>query len=93
MEEGFTRQERQGGQGDFYRQVRYVHSQSDQDEIDETVGDDTGAFGAAAGLVFDAHDFLGGPRLQRGAIVIDNGKVVSVVVENTPPEGTSRIFV
>ena len=58
-----------------------------QDRTDGTVGDDTGAFGAAAGLVFDAHDFLGGPRLQRGAIVIDNGKVVSVVVEKTPPEG------
>jgi hypothetical protein len=87
MEEGSTCQEREGGQGDFYRQVRYVHSCIDRDRTDIIVGDDTGAFGAAAGLVFDAHDFLGGPRLQRGAIVIDNGKVVSVVVEKTPPEG------
>jgi hypothetical protein len=87
MEEGSPRQEREGGQGDLYRQVRYVHPQNAREGTDELVGDDTGAFGAAAGLVFDAHDFLGGPRLQRGAIVIDNGKVVSVVVEKTPPEG------
>jgi len=91
MEEGSTRQEREGGQGDFHRQVRYVDHQNARDGTDELVGDDTGAFGAAAGLVFDAHDFLGGPRLQRGAIVIDNGKVVSVVVEKTPPEGECLI--
>jgi 2-Cys peroxiredoxin 5 len=54
---------------------------------DNAVGDDQGTFGAAIGLVFDAQAFFGGPRLQRGAIVIDNGKVVSVVVENSPPEG------
>lgn len=54
---------------------------------DHLVGDDQGTFGAASGLVFDAQAFLGGPRLQRSAIVIDNGKVVSVAVENSPPEG------
>ena len=91
MEEGSTCQEREGGQGDFYRQVRCVQPYTFRNGTDEIVGDDTGAFGAAAGLVFDAHDFLGGPRLQRGAIVIDNGKVVSVVVEKTPPEGESHI--
>lgn len=56
-------------------------------DIDNPVGDDQGTFGAAIGLVFDAQAFLGGPRLQRSAIVIDNGKVVSVAVENSPPEG------
>lgn len=57
------------------------------------VGDDQGTFGAAAGLVFDAQAFFGGPRLQRGAIVIDNGKVVSVAVENSPPEGKCSLLV
>jgi hypothetical protein len=58
-------------------------------DSDNPVGDDQGTFGAAIGLVFDAQAFLGGPRLQRSAIVIDNGKVVSVAVENSPPEGES----
>ena len=51
------------------------------------MGDDQGTFGSAAGLVFDAQAFFGGPRLQRGAIIAQDGKVVHVAVENTPPEG------
>ncbi|EIW68962.1 hypothetical protein TREMEDRAFT_68887 [Tremella mesenterica DSM 1558] len=61
------------------------------EEKSETVkfaGDDTGAFGTASGLVFDAQAVFGGPRLKRGAVVIHDGKVVSVVVEPNPGEVT-----
>lgn len=46
--------------------------------------DDAGTFAHAAGLVLDAQAIFGGPRLKRGAIVIEDGIVKSVVVEENP---------
>lgn len=46
--------------------------------------DDAGTFAHAAGLVLDAQAVFGGPRLKRGAIVIEDGLVKSVVVEENP---------
>ncbi|KAJ9091120.1 hypothetical protein QFC20_007727 [Naganishia adeliensis] len=45
------------------------------------VADDSGAFASATGLVFDAQALLGGPRAKRAVIIIDNGKVIHVAVE------------
>ncbi|KAK4684155.1 hypothetical protein P7C73_g6045, partial [Tremellales sp. Uapishka_1] len=50
--------------------------------------DDAGKFASGTGLVLDAQAILGGPRLKRGAIVIEDGKVLSVVVEPSPGEVT-----
>lgn len=55
------------------------------------VADDAAALASKLGLVLDAQAIFGGPRLQRGAVVIDSGKVVSVAVEPSPGEGESRI--
>lgn len=55
----------------------------------DLVADDTGAVASAFGLVLDAQAIFGGPRLKRAAVVIDNGKVVSVAVEPSPGEGES----
>ncbi|GFZ42363.1 hypothetical protein JCM24511_00078 [Saitozyma sp. JCM 24511] len=52
------------------------------------VADDTGALSSALGLVLDAQAIFGGPRLKRGAVVIENGEVKSVVVEPNPGEVT-----
>lgn len=52
-----------------------------------TAGDDTASLATGLGLVLDAQAVFGGPRLQRGAIVIENGKVLSVAVEPSPAEG------
>jgi len=52
------------------------------------VGDDAGSFGSATGMVWDAQEFFGGPRLKRAAIVAEDGKVISVVVEDAPPNIT-----
>jgi hypothetical protein len=54
------------------------------------VADDTGALSSALGLVLDAQAIFGGPRLKRGAVVIENGEVKSVVVEPNPGEGESE---
>jgi len=47
-------------------------------------GDDAGSLASALGLVLDAQAVFGGPRLKRGAIVIEDGKVLSVAVEPNP---------
>ncbi|KAK1927809.1 Redoxin-domain-containing protein [Papiliotrema laurentii] len=52
------------------------------------VADDSAALASKLGLVLDAAAIFGGPRLKRGAVVIDNGKVVSVAVEPVPSEVT-----
>ena len=54
--------------------------------------DDAGTLSSALGLVLDAQAVFGGPRLKRGAVVIDSGKVVSVVVEPSPGEGERSYF-
>ncbi|CAD6585900.1 MAG: hypothetical protein TREMPRED_004273 [Tremellales sp. Tagirdzhanova-0007] len=50
--------------------------------------DDAGNLSSSLGLVLDAQAVFGGPRLKRGAIVIDNGKVLSVAIEPAPGEVT-----
>jgi len=52
------------------------------------IADDKGAFVTSLGLIFDASGLLGGPRSKRFAIVTDGHKVVSVAVEQQPPEVT-----
>ena len=49
-----------------------------------TVADDAATLAYALGHVLDAQEIFGGPRLKRGVIVIDGGKVVSVAVESNP---------
>ncbi|KAL7419829.1 hypothetical protein Q5752_005745 [Cryptotrichosporon argae] len=50
--------------------------------------DDQAALAHALGLVLDAQGLLGGPRLKRGVVIIQDGKVVDVVVEPNPGEST-----
>ncbi|WVR03659.1 hypothetical protein IAU60_000654 [Kwoniella sp. DSM 27419] len=52
------------------------------------VADDQGKFASGVGLVLDAQAIFGGPRLQRGALVIEDGKVLHVAVEPSPAEVT-----
>ncbi|OCF59454.1 hypothetical protein L486_02119 [Kwoniella mangroviensis CBS 10435] len=49
--------------------------------------DDTSKLASSLGLVLDGQAIFGGPRLKRGAIVIEDGKVVHVAVEPSPAEG------
>lgn len=59
--------------------------------------DDAGSLAAAVGLVLNAQEVFGGPRMQRAAIVYDNGVVTHVAVEPNPGQsefslgGTERI--
>ncbi|WVQ77288.1 hypothetical protein IAR50_006972 [Cryptococcus sp. DSM 104548] len=46
--------------------------------------DDSAKLAASLGLVLDAAPVFGGPRLKRGAIIIDNGKIQHVAVEDSP---------
>ncbi len=55
------------------------------------VADDSAALASKLGLVLDAQAIFGGPRLKRGTVVIDNGKVQSVAVEEVPSEGESQL--
>ncbi|WVQ62487.1 uncharacterized protein L199_000627 [Kwoniella botswanensis] len=50
--------------------------------------DDTSKLASSLGLVLDGQAIFGGPRLKRGAIVIEDGKVVHVAVEPSPAEVT-----
>ncbi|WWC58317.1 uncharacterized protein I303_100857 [Kwoniella dejecticola CBS 10117] len=50
--------------------------------------DDTSALASKLGLVLDGQAIFGGPRLQRGALVIEDGKVLHVAVEPSPGEVT-----
>ncbi|KAF9050830.1 Redoxin [Hymenopellis radicata] len=45
------------------------------------MADDQGKFTSAVGLMFDATPLLGGPRSKRYAMIVENGKVLSVFVE------------
>lgn len=59
---------------------------------DALVADDAATLASKLGLVLDAAAIFGGPRLKRGAVVIDSGKVVSLAVEPSPGEGESPAF-
>ncbi|KXN85163.1 Putative peroxiredoxin pmp20 [Leucoagaricus sp. SymC.cos] len=48
------------------------------------IADDKGAFTGALGLLFDATPRLGGPRSKRYVIVVEDGKVSSIAVEDVP---------
>ncbi|KAF9565443.1 Redoxin [Agrocybe pediades] len=52
------------------------------------IADDKAAFVSSLGLLFDASGLLGGPRSKRFTIVTDGDKVVSVAVEDAPPNVT-----
>lgn len=54
--------------------------------------DDAGSLSSALGLVLEGQAVFGGPRLKRGAVVIDSGKVISVAVEPSPAQGESPMF-
>lgn len=57
-----------------------------QDSPVKFAGDTSGALCGALGIVVgaDAQKVFGGPRYQRGTIVIEDGKVLSVVTESSP---------
>jgi peroxiredoxin len=48
------------------------------------LADDTGKLAASLGLLFDATPILGGHRAKRAAIIVKDGKVISVEVETDP---------
>ncbi|KAF9447088.1 Redoxin [Macrolepiota fuliginosa MF-IS2] len=50
------------------------------------IADDKAAFTGSIGLLFDASARLGGPRSKRYAIVVDDGKVGSIAVEEVPSD-------
>ncbi|WVW82013.1 hypothetical protein I302_104018 [Kwoniella bestiolae CBS 10118] len=50
--------------------------------------DDSSKLASSLGLVLDGQAIFGGPRLKRGAIVIEDGKVLHVAVEPSPGEVT-----
>jgi len=52
------------------------------------IADDKGTFVSSLGLNFDASGLLGSPRSKRFAIVTEGHKVVSVAVEEQPPNVT-----
>ena len=53
----------------------------------EAVADDSSALASGLGLVLNAQAVFGGPRLQRGVVVFEQGKVTHVGVEPSPAEG------
>ncbi|KAH9475352.1 Peroxisomal membrane associated protein 20 [Psilocybe cubensis] len=52
------------------------------------IADDKASFVSSVGLAFDASGLLGGIRSKRFAIVTEGDKVVSVAVEEAPPNVT-----
>ncbi|KAJ7902693.1 Redoxin [Mycena olivaceomarginata] len=52
------------------------------------ISDDSGAFSAALGLLFDATPLLGNPRSKRYVIVANGNKVETIAVEEVPSELT-----
>ncbi|ODN77221.1 hypothetical protein L202_05739 [Cryptococcus amylolentus CBS 6039] len=50
--------------------------------------DDSAKLAASLGLVLDAVPVFGGPRLKRGALIIEDGKVQHVAVEDSPGDIT-----
>ncbi|OXG10575.1 peroxiredoxin 5, atypical 2-Cys peroxiredoxin [Cryptococcus neoformans Ze90-1] len=50
--------------------------------------DDTAALASALGLTFDAQPVFGGPRLKRGVLVVNDGAVEYVGVEDSPGDIT-----
>ncbi|WWC85992.1 uncharacterized protein L201_000863 [Kwoniella dendrophila CBS 6074] len=59
----------------------------DKDQV-KFVADDTSKLASSLGLVLDGQEIFGGPRLKRGALVIEDGKVTHVAVENSPADVT-----
>lgn len=51
--------------------------------------DDTAALASALGLTFDAQPVFGGPRLKRGVLVVNDGVVEYVGVEDSPGDSAS----
>lgn len=54
--------------------------------------DDTAALASALGLTFDAQPVFGGPRLKRGVLVVNDGMVEYVGVEDSPGDSTYHLF-
>lgn len=54
--------------------------------------DDTAALASALGLTFDAQPVFGGPRLKRGVLVVNDGMVEYVGVEDSPGDSTCHLF-
>ncbi|KAF8878149.1 Redoxin-domain-containing protein [Mucidula mucida] len=52
------------------------------------MADDQGTFTSACGLMFDATPLLGGPRSKRYAMVVEDGKVLTMFVEQDPSQVT-----
>jgi len=52
------------------------------------IADDTSAFTAGLGLIFDASPLLGGPRSKRYALIVDEGRVTHIAVEQNAPDVT-----
>ncbi|TYJ52074.1 hypothetical protein B9479_007331 [Cryptococcus floricola] len=50
--------------------------------------DDSAKLAASLGLVLDAAPIFGGPRLKRGALIIEGGKVQHVAVQDSPGDIT-----
>lgn len=54
--------------------------------------DDTAALASALGLTFDAQPVFGGPRLKRSVLVVNDGAVEYVGVEDSPGDSTYHLF-
>jgi len=52
------------------------------------IADDTAQFVSKLGLIFDGTGLLGGPRSKRFALLVDEGTVTHVAVEDAPPNIT-----
>ncbi|GJJ10661.1 hypothetical protein Clacol_004888 [Clathrus columnatus] len=50
------------------------------------IADDQGSLSTALGLLFDATPLLGGPRSKRAALIVEDGKVLDILVEAAPPD-------
>ncbi|WRT63896.1 uncharacterized protein IL334_000822 [Kwoniella shivajii] len=57
-------------------------------DVVKFAADDEGKLASALGLVLDAQAIFGGPRLKRGAVVFEDGKITHVAVEPSPAEVT-----
>jgi len=50
------------------------------------IADDTAAFTTGLGLVVDASSLLGGSRPKRYALIVEDGKVIHIAVEENMPD-------
>ncbi|KAI9632827.1 Redoxin-domain-containing protein [Dioszegia hungarica] len=67
-----------------WKQQMLAEAKKESETSVKFAADDAGTLAHALGLVLDAQAIFGGPRLKRGAIVIEDGLVKSVVVEENP---------